>query len=89
MGKFRNGELADDRIGLSVDFKRFRSPLRKALGQDARLVRRSFGRVFAIPGEPRISGPSCRLVSQRAGFEPRECGGAPKSRRGIKYRAEA
>src|SRR6202521_3235026 len=32
MGKFRNGELADGRIALIVDFRDFRSPLRTALG---------------------------------------------------------
>ena len=38
MGKFRNGELAHERIGLSVDLESFRSPLREALGQDAQPV---------------------------------------------------
>jgi hypothetical protein len=33
MGKFRNGELADGRIGLSVDSEIFRTPLRTAFGQ--------------------------------------------------------
>jgi hypothetical protein len=62
MGKFRNGELADDRIGLSVDFKRFRSPLRKALGQDAQLVRRS-------------KGPFARMLWNKASMAsgPRPC----------------
>ena len=38
MGKFRNGELADDSIRLSVDFSDFRSPLRTTLGSNAQLV---------------------------------------------------
>ena len=43
MGKFRNGELADGRIGLIVDFRDFRSPLRTALGLDAQPVRSQKG----------------------------------------------
>jgi hypothetical protein len=43
MGKFRNGELADGRIGLIVDSRDFRSPLRTALGLDAQPVRSQKG----------------------------------------------
>ena len=43
MGKFRNGELTGDSIGLNVDFRDFRSPLRTALGSDTQLVQRSKG----------------------------------------------
>jgi hypothetical protein len=38
MGTFRNGELAHESIGLRVDLESFRSPLRKALGQDTQPV---------------------------------------------------
>src|SRR5450755_211835 len=38
MGKFCNGELAHESIGLSVDLESFCSPLREALGQDAQPV---------------------------------------------------
>jgi len=41
MGKFRNGELAHESLGLSVDLESFRSPLREALGQDAQPLWRS------------------------------------------------
>src|ERR1700686_5608438 len=39
MGKASNGELADGRIALIVDFRDFRSPLRTALGLNAQPVR--------------------------------------------------
>jgi hypothetical protein len=38
MGKFRNGELAHESIGLRVDSESFRSPLREALGQGVQLT---------------------------------------------------
>src|SRR5271167_4106929 len=62
MGKFRNGELAHESIGLSLDLESFRSPLREALGQDAQPVSGS---------KASFAQSRCNKVSMASG--PRQC----------------